>query len=69
MKLVDVKELEENDWSLTPGRYVGVAQDDGDDEDFGAAMEEIQTEFRVLTDESSSLSERILLNLEEMSVA
>ena len=25
VKLVDRKELKENDWSLTPGRYVGVA--------------------------------------------
>ena len=26
VKLVDRKELKENDWSLTPGRYVGVAR-------------------------------------------
>lgn len=69
VKLVDVKELEDNDWSLTPGRYVGVAQDDGDDEDFQASMEEIQAEFRVLTEESDALSERILVNLEEMSLS
>ena len=25
VKLVDKVELKENDWSLTPGRYVGVA--------------------------------------------
>ena len=33
VKLVDHKELASNDWSLTPGRYVGVAPDK-EDEDF-----------------------------------
>ena len=28
VKLVDRKELKENDWSLTPGRYVGVAPEE-----------------------------------------
>jgi len=31
--LADHKEIETNDWSLTPGRYVGVAPE-GVDEDF-----------------------------------
>ncbi len=26
VKLVDIKKIKENDWSLTPGRYVGIAQ-------------------------------------------
>jgi len=32
-KLVDIAEIEANDWSLTPGRYVGVAPEE-EDEDF-----------------------------------
>ena len=33
IKLVDSAEIEANDWSLTPGRYVGVAPEE-EDEDF-----------------------------------
>ena len=29
VKLVDRTEIEAHDWSLTPGRYVGVAPDEG----------------------------------------
>lgn len=33
VKLVDHAEIETNDWSLTPGRYVGVAPEE-EEEDF-----------------------------------
>ena len=36
VKLVDRAEIEANDWSLTPGRYVGVAPEE-EDEDFDFA--------------------------------
>ena len=42
VKIVDLKELEDNDWSLTPGRYVGVAPEaDDDDFDFEETIREI----------------------------
>ena len=45
--MVDLKELEENDWSLTPGRYVGVAPEDEDEDfDFEETIREIHLELR-----------------------
>src|SRR5205814_4373721 len=41
VKLVDRKEIEANDWSLTPGRYVGVAPTEVDEDfDFEQTLSE-----------------------------
>ncbi len=46
VKLVDVAEIEANDWTLTPGRYVGVAPEEVDDDfDFEEALREIHVEW------------------------
>ena len=46
VKLVDRAELEANDWSLTPGRYVGVAPEEEDDGfDFEEALRDIHIEL------------------------
>ncbi len=45
VKLVDQEEIEANDWSLTPGRYVGVAPEEEDEDfDFEEAMRDIHIE-------------------------
>jgi len=65
VKLVDVKELEGNDWSLTPGRYVGLtAEEDDGVEDFETTMEEIRIEILQLTKDSEALSNDILASFE-----
>ncbi len=57
VKLVDRAEIEENDWSLTPGRYVGVAPEEEDpDFDFGEALKAIHGELDILNDHASQLS-------------
>jgi type I restriction enzyme M protein len=44
--LVDKSEIEANDWSLTPGRYVGVAPEEVDEDfDFEEALREIHVEL------------------------
>ena len=49
VKLVDRAEIEANDWSLTPGRYVGVAPEEVDaDFDFEEALREIHVELLAL---------------------
>ncbi|MDI6790189.1 MAG: N-6 DNA methylase [Thermodesulfobacteriota bacterium] len=54
VKLVDRAELKENDWSLTPGRYVGVAPEEEDpDFDFGETMRTIHTELEDLNKQAS----------------
>ena len=67
VKLVDREELAENDWSLTPGRYVGVApEEDDEDFDFGETMREIHAELGALNEEAAALAEKIAGNFEEL---
>jgi type I restriction enzyme M protein len=68
VKLVSRDEIEENDWSLTPGRYVGVAPPEVDEDfDFEEAMQEIHDHLSALNDEASSLAETIQSNLEAIT--
>ncbi len=58
-----------SDYSLTPGRYVGVAlgvEDDDEGEAFRARMKEIHVELAELNDKAAELSVRISCNLEEL---
>ena len=69
VKLVDLKELKENEWSLTPGRYVGVAPEEEDmDFDFEETMRNIHAELKELTDEADQLANRIAYNFQEFVV-
>jgi len=67
VKMVDRKEIESNDWSLTPGRYVGVAPPAVDEDfDFEEALRDIHTELANLNQEASELAAKIQTNLEEL---
>lgn len=69
VKLVDREEIEENDWSLTPGRYVGVAPEEEDEDfDFEEAMRDIHVELADLNNESTELAATIQKNFEELGV-
>ena len=60
VKLVGRGELEANDWSLTPGRYVGVAPEEEDEDfDFEEALRDIHIEIEGLNDEARELALRI----------
>jgi type I restriction enzyme M protein len=66
VKLVVREEVEAADWSLTPGRFVGLAPSEVDDDfNFEQAMREIHFELAELNEESASLSLMIQSNLEE----
>ncbi len=57
VKLVNRAELEANDWSLTPGRYVGVAPEEVDEDfDFEEALREIHVELEDLNAEAVQLA-------------
>jgi type I restriction enzyme M protein len=60
---VSIDEVRANDWSLTPGRYVGVAMEMDDDFDYQARLLEIQSELEVLNAEANQLSSVIADNL------
>ncbi len=66
-KLVTAEEVAANDYSLTPGRYVGAAQADVEDEDdFAEKLREIHDELTELNDKATTLAERIADNFEEL---
>ena len=67
VKLVDRAELAANDWSLTPGRYVGVAPEEEDgDFDFAQTLRDIHTELEDLNREAATLAAQIKKNFEEL---
>ncbi|MDE2906663.1 MAG: N-6 DNA methylase, partial [Acidobacteriota bacterium] len=69
VKLVDRAEIEANDWSLTPGRYVGVAPEEEDaDFDFATAMREIHAELADLDAEATVLAAKIRKNFEKLGI-
>ena len=67
-KLVDQAEIEANDWSLTPGRYVGVAPREDDDFDFEERLQEIHTDLAGLNEEAAELAEIIQLNFKGLGI-
>lgn len=69
VKLVGHAELEANDWSLTPGRYVGVAPEEEDEDfDFEETLRDIHIEIEGLNVEAVELSSKIAKNFEELMV-
>ena len=67
VKLVDRTELEANDWSLTPGRYVGVAPEEEDEDfDFEEALRDIHIEIEGLNAEATELAAKISRNFGEL---
>lgn len=59
-KLATVSEVEEKNFSLTPGAYVGVAEVEDDGVDFHKRMNEIHEELAKLNSEANELMEKIL---------
>ncbi len=69
VKLVTLKGIESNDWSLTPGRYVGVAPTQEDEDfDFEQTMWDIHTELADLNKEAIELAAKIQKNFEELGI-
>jgi len=63
-KIATIAEIEEQGWSLNPGRYVGVAQGEEEhDEDFAAKLEALQEELEVLNGEAHELEQLIAVNV------
>ena len=67
VKLVNRAEIEAHDWSLTPGRYVGVAPEEEDEDfDFEEALRSIHFDLQGLNEEATGLATRIARNFEEL---
>ncbi len=68
-KAVTIDEIAANDYSLTPGRYVGVAAASAsaeDEDDFVETLRDIHDELAELNDKAVELAGRIAGNFEEL---
>lgn len=67
-KSVGIAEIEEQDYSLNPGRYVGVViEEDGmTEEEFCEMLEEASTKLNELNDQANELTHRISIDLKEL---
>ena len=69
LKLVDRSEIEAKEWSLSPGRYVGIAPEEEDEDfDFEETLREIHVELEDLNKEATQLAALIKKNFEEMGI-
>jgi type I restriction enzyme M protein len=69
VKLVDLREIEAADWSLTPGRYVGVAPPEVDEGfDFEQTLRDIHVELADLNKETVELAAKIQENFAELGI-
>lgn len=66
-KIATTAEVEEKNYSLTPGAYVGVAEVEDDGVDFHERMNEIHAELKKLNEEANVLMQDILKGWEEMA--
>ncbi len=67
-KVVSQKEIEAKDWSLSPGRYVGVDTATDDDFDYEERLNEIHIELDGLNEEAVALVNSISENYKELAI-
>ncbi len=65
-KVVSRTEIESKDWSLSPGRYVGVDTTTDDDFDYEERLNEIHIELEGLNEEAFALANAISENFKEI---
>ena len=65
-KIATIQEIEEKNYSLTPGVYVGVAEQEDDGVDFHERMNEIHAELAKLNKEANTLMDEIQKAWEEL---
>ncbi len=66
-KSVKIEEVRELDYVLTPGRYVGLPEEE-DDFDFEERFEKLKAEFLEQLKEEAELNKKILENLEKIEI-
>ena len=65
-KIATIQDIEEKNYSLTPGAYVGVAEQEDDGVDFHERMNEIHAELAQLNKEANTLMDEIQKAWEEL---
>lgn len=67
-KVVSQADIEAKDWSLSPGRYVGVDTATDDDFDYEERLNEIHIELEGLNEEAIALAKIISENYKELAI-
>ena len=67
-KVVSQSDIEAKDWSLSPGRYVGVDTTTDDDFDYEERLNEIHIELEGLNEEAIALAKTISENFKELAI-
>jgi len=67
-KAVNIKDIEKNDFILTPSRYVGATEIKDDGEPFQKKMNRLKQEYEILSEESQKLDKEIRKNLKEIGI-
>jgi len=67
-KVVTQQEIEAKDWSLSPGRYVGVDTSTDDNVDYEERLNEIHIELDGLNEEAIALAKSISENFKELAI-
>lgn len=65
-KVADLEEIEEQGWSLNPGRYVGTMDQKEEDYDFKEKLEELNEELEELNEEAEKLEEQVSENVNKL---
>ena len=65
-KVSEKEEIEDNRYIVTPGRYVGIKEEDGDEEPFEKKIERLAADLRENFQKSNEIQEEIEDNLEEI---
>lgn len=65
-KSAQLEELQKHDYVLTPGRYVGAADEEDDGEDFKVKMARLTAQLKTQFEESDRLETKIKKNLERL---
>ena len=65
-RVATIEEIKKAGYSLNPGRYVGVADNGGDDGDFEERIRNLHNEFRNLTSEAHKSEKKIFDNLKKV---
>ena len=66
--MVNKSDVEENDYSLTPGRYVGIQENLDEEFDYKEEMSRIRRQLQTLNQESFILAEQIQENLKKLNL-
>lgn len=68
-KVATISEIESQGWSLNPGRYVGVPEEEDDGIPFAEKVQKLEAELKQYFEESKKLETQIITNLKNINLS